>query len=214
MEGIGMRKGFCVAGILLGLLSIFAVAMSFGYDLEELERADRAQKKEIERILQQEKEKQELRNTEAVELKRKYEKEREDKKKAEAEKKKREQALAIISAKAEEDERYITLGYKCWICKNVVDKKALESKLKNDLAYANKYGVINYGRRDSYVQRIKKRDESISEASQEYKDSFGKNFDFRLCKDFDETECLQEISDLKKSLMEEYLKKGEENRFH
>jgi hypothetical protein len=74
------------------------------------------------------------------------------------------------------------MAIKLNVCCAIEEKRGLEEALKEDMRYARKYGVINYGRRDATVQQIKVDDELIIEGKRDYKEAFGKLFNKLACK--------------------------------
>jgi len=74
------------------------------------------------------------------------------------------------------------MAIKLNVCCAIEEKRGLEDALKEDMQYARKYGVINYGRRDATVQQIKLDDELITEGKRDYKRAFGKPFNKSVCK--------------------------------
>ena len=77
----------------------------------------------------------------------------------------------------------------CNVCSAMERKSSLESGLKKDMQYAKKYGVINYGRRDSAVQSIKRNDYAIIDGKKQYLHKYSRKFNKNECKSVNTEDC-------------------------
>jgi len=95
----------------------------------------------------------------------------------------------------------------CRICSTVDDNNRIKREMAEDARYSQKYGVVNYGRRDRYVQAIKMNDRSLAEGKVEYKELTGKNFNMGACRKVDSLTCVDDLDALSIKLAERYLPK-------
>lgn len=91
------------------------------------------------------------------------------------------QLSAIEIDEAEKSPIYQKYDLVCKVCSAIEEKQAFELSLKNDMRYAKKYGVINYGRRDRFVQGIKHDDLVINNGKSEYKQKYKHRFPEKEC---------------------------------
>lgn len=104
-----------------------------------------------------------------------------------------------------DDLEYRQLDLTCTICSEIVDNKMYEKELAEDARYAKKYGVVNYSRRDAYIQAIKNNDRDIKGMKIDYKELSGKDFKISSCKKIDVETCSEESSKFLNKLTKEYL---------
>lgn len=95
----------------------------------------------------------------------------------------------------------------CNICSTVADNKRIKQEMAEDARYSKKYGVVNYGRRDHYVQAIKMNDRFIAEGKSDYKELTGKSFNVGACRKVDPLTCADDLDSLSIKLAERYLAK-------
>lgn len=100
---------------------------------------------------------------------------------------------------------YKKLELSCTICSEIFDNKMYEKELAEDTRYARKYGVVNYSRRDAYIQAIRNNDRDIKKMKIEYKELSGKVFKVSDCKNVDVETCSEESDRFLKKLTKDYL---------